>query len=257
LTLYEILGITQAASEQEIKKAYRKLALQYHPDKNKNADAADRFNEIQKAYEVLSDTQLKNAYDYRLQLGTNNEPTQRYRHPRDKARTNTYYQTKPKGPSQEQILKQKALPFFQYVAKAGVILILFMLIDVLLPLRLKEKTIINISAYSNRKISYDIMHFDDGTSRRIPYELEYRLNIGDKVVYHHTYLSGITRQFTVPKLTFTYTKLATLYTNFRFVPILFFLGVTAAFIFKNKIDFSFSLGIVNLFLFITIFVMLI
>ncbi|MFN5557116.1 MAG: DnaJ domain-containing protein [Chryseotalea sp.] len=257
MTLYDILGISQAASEQEIKKAFRKLALQYHPDKNKNADATEKFNLIQQAYDVLSNPQLKLAYDKRLQQG-HTVPQEEYpnRHPRDRARRYNY-PPKPRGPSEEQILKQKALPYFQYVAKAGVFLILFMVVDILLPVRLNEKTIVKISSYSNRKISYDIMHFNDGTSYKVPRDLEYRLEIDDKVVFYQTYLSRTTRQFTVPRLTFTYTKLATLYTNFRFVPLLFFLGVICAFIFKNKIDFSFSLGVVNLFLFITIFIMLI
>jgi DnaJ-class molecular chaperone len=60
---YQILGITKSASADEIKKAYRKLALQYHPDRNKNKDAETKFKEVNKAYEVLSDSQKKQAYD--------------------------------------------------------------------------------------------------------------------------------------------------------------------------------------------------
>jgi DnaJ-class molecular chaperone len=61
---YEILGLTKGASEAEIKKAYRKLALQYHPDRNKGDKAAEeKFKEVTKAYEVLSDPQKKQTYD--------------------------------------------------------------------------------------------------------------------------------------------------------------------------------------------------
>lgn len=60
---YEVLGVGKNASEDEIKKAYRKLARQYHPDVNKAADAEEKFKEVKEAYDVLSDTQKRATYD--------------------------------------------------------------------------------------------------------------------------------------------------------------------------------------------------
>lgn len=60
---YEVLGLSKSASEDDIKKAYRKLAKKYHPDINKEADAEAKFKEINEAYEVLSDPQKKATYD--------------------------------------------------------------------------------------------------------------------------------------------------------------------------------------------------
>ncbi|HEX2172827.1 MAG TPA: molecular chaperone DnaJ [Dehalococcoidia bacterium] len=60
---YEVLGVGRTATEEEIKKAFRKLAFQYHPDRNKAADAEARFKEINEAYEVLSDSQKRASYD--------------------------------------------------------------------------------------------------------------------------------------------------------------------------------------------------
>ncbi len=60
---YSILGVSKSASEQDIKKAYRKLALEYHPDRNKSKEAEAKFKEITKAYEVLSDGQKRKTYD--------------------------------------------------------------------------------------------------------------------------------------------------------------------------------------------------
>lgn len=60
---YKILGIQKGATDDEIKKAYRKLALKFHPDKNKTAGAEERFKEIAEAYEVLSDKKKRDVYD--------------------------------------------------------------------------------------------------------------------------------------------------------------------------------------------------
>ncbi|MFT5661946.1 MAG: curved DNA-binding protein [Sulfurimonas sp.] len=67
-SLYKTLEINEGASEAEIKKAYRKLARQFHPDINKDAGAEDKFKEINSAYEILSDKEKKRQYD---QMGDN------------------------------------------------------------------------------------------------------------------------------------------------------------------------------------------
>ena len=60
---YDVLGVDKSASEAEIKSAFRKLAKKYHPDINKEADAADKFKEVQEAYDVLGDESKRKTYD--------------------------------------------------------------------------------------------------------------------------------------------------------------------------------------------------
>ncbi len=60
---YEVLGVSKTASKDEIKKAYRKLAMKFHPDKNKDAGAEGKFKEISEAYAVLSDEKKRADYD--------------------------------------------------------------------------------------------------------------------------------------------------------------------------------------------------
>src|SRR5438270_5233360 len=68
---YEVLGVARSASEDELKKAYRRLAKQYHPDTNKEQGAEARFVEINEAYETLSDPQRRTIYDRYGHAGLN------------------------------------------------------------------------------------------------------------------------------------------------------------------------------------------
>src|SRR6266567_4305230 len=60
---YEVLGVAKTATEEEIKKSFRRLAKQYHPDANKDTEAHERFIEVNEAYEVLSDAKKRGTYD--------------------------------------------------------------------------------------------------------------------------------------------------------------------------------------------------
>ncbi|MBQ6130513.1 DnaJ domain-containing protein [Candidatus Saccharibacteria bacterium] len=72
---YEVLGVGKTASDDEIKKAYRKLAIKYHPDKNPgDKTAEEKFKEATEAYEVLSDKQKRSRYDQFGHAGVGNDP---------------------------------------------------------------------------------------------------------------------------------------------------------------------------------------
>ncbi|HUF22335.1 MAG TPA: DnaJ C-terminal domain-containing protein [Burkholderiales bacterium] len=77
---YKILGVERGATEQELKRAYRKLARKFHPDVSKEPEAEKRMKEVNEAYEVLGDPEKRAAYD---QLGSRYRPGQEFRPPPD------------------------------------------------------------------------------------------------------------------------------------------------------------------------------
>ena len=77
---YQVMGLQRGATQDEIKRAYRKLARKFHPDVSKEKNAEDRFKELQEAYEVLRDPEKRAAYD---QLGANWRQGQEFRPPPD------------------------------------------------------------------------------------------------------------------------------------------------------------------------------
>ena len=77
---YEVMGVARDASDDDIKRAYRRLARKYHPDVSKEADAEERFKELGEAYEVLKDPEKRAAYD---QLGTRYRAGQEFQAPPD------------------------------------------------------------------------------------------------------------------------------------------------------------------------------
>ena len=77
---YEVMGVARDASQEVIKRAYRRLARKYHPDVSKEPDAEAKFKELQEAYEVLKDPEKRAAYN---QLGENWRAGQDFRPPPD------------------------------------------------------------------------------------------------------------------------------------------------------------------------------
>ncbi len=79
-TYYDILGVKRTATTAEIQTAFRWLAMQWHPDRNKRPDATGRFREINDAYQCLKDPQARGAYDWELTKQRERHASQRRSH---------------------------------------------------------------------------------------------------------------------------------------------------------------------------------
>ena len=78
---YKVLGIEKSAKYEDVKKAYRTLALQWHPDKNKDPSALQKFKDISEAYQVLSDKQKRSDYDYASTQKQTNKTVNKFNQP--------------------------------------------------------------------------------------------------------------------------------------------------------------------------------
>jgi curved DNA-binding protein CbpA len=79
MTHYQVLGLSRSATSEEIRKSYRRLVMRYHPDRNPDPSASDKFLRVQRAYEVLIHPGLRENYDYSLNVGSilNKKPLSR------------------------------------------------------------------------------------------------------------------------------------------------------------------------------------
>src|SRR5262245_36470248 len=138
---YQILGVSSSAHAAEIKRAYRKLAVIYHPDKNPNTEAKGIFKQINEAYDVLSDPDKRRAYDSRCDnlFEVPVENTQpKHRDPRYRGSA----QPRSTGGSHRQTTRELMASYLKYTAALSIVcftISVVMLIDYCLPARaLKE-----------------------------------------------------------------------------------------------------------------------
>lgn len=246
---YDILGVPVHANEDDIKRAFRKLALQYHPDKNPSPQAEVFFKELNEAYEVLSDPASKLAYD-NLLIGNSTaiEATARpHRDPRyHKRPPGSYY----KGNRKKEKLHAMMNEYMEYTRIATRVALAFcvlLLLDFLLPEKKFEQRVASVSRFSDRGSSSYSLQLEGGNGTVI------KLNKAAKSQFK---AGSFTTLYTSPWLSIplrlenneSHYKAripVSIYGNFIFFPILLLIsGIVGLFAWKS-IEFRFNLGIVN------------
>src|SRR5688572_7028006 len=133
---YAILGVSYTATELEIKRTYRRLAVKYHPDKNPDPKVETLFKEINEAYDTLSDPEKKVFYDLKRQnpfQGVVIEEPQKPRHRDPRYRRSTPAQPRKSEGQRMRELMQEYLPYIKWLCWASVILMGLFFIDYILP----------------------------------------------------------------------------------------------------------------------------
>lgn len=235
---YEIMKVSRRATDAEIKKAFRKLANQYHPDKNPSREAEALFKEINEAYEILSDPASRLAYDQRL----TGPSFHTYQSPNQRQPTRSY-----RPPTERVVLQNSLLRYSRLLFYFGCLWCSVLVVDYTMPAYdLEEQVVTDMSRVSrasynqptkllvtNGNHSFDITagemkHFPRGTSVHI---------------YRSSLLSAIIRLENHDG-TFIVNNLGSIYRNFSFAPIILFLGCVIGIIIKKGVEFHINLGIV-------------
>lgn len=233
---YEIMKVDRKATEAEIKKAFRSLANQYHPDKNPSLEAEALFKEINEAYEVLSDPASRLDYDQRL--GSPAFFNYQYTRPQRAAY---------RGPSEKTMLQNSLLRYSRLLFFFGCIWSSILVVDYAMPAQdLQGKVTADMTHPTRLRmhppgklLTTDIGRSFDVTANEMKY---FPLN-SDVHIYRSALLSAVIRVENYNG-TFVVNNLGSIYRNFSFAPILLFIACVLGIVIKDGVEFHVNLGIV-------------
>ncbi len=254
---YNTLRVRRGASTAEIRRAYRLLVQQLHPDINPDPTAHELIKEVNEAYDVLGDAEKKQMYDYSLDnpyttVSVPQEPV--HRDPAYKRR-GAYRPTQSHGPTQRDLMT-RLLPLVTWIAWTGCAVCFILLVDFTLPHRVIMD---HTRAFENRsygRTRSDYIVTISGRRLKVSSEdarairEEQPIEIVESVLLFQ--LIGIW----APKEGLLITNLSTVYQNFKFIPFLLFAFSALGAIRRGSVEFRFNLGILNLFVLIFILIIL-
>lgn len=230
------MKVGRMATNAEIKKAFRKLANEYHPDRNHSAEAEAIFKEINEAYEVLSDPASRMDYDRRItNPGFYNYQSVRPQRP-------VY-----RGPSERVMLQNSLLRYSRLLFYFGCLWCSVLVVDYTMPeedLRGQVTTDMTKGRSISLNKPRNLLTTDIGPSFNVnASEMKFFPTNSDIHIYRSPLLSAIIR---VENYNGTYVinNLGSIYRNFSFAPIILFLGCLLGLVIKKGVEFHVNLGIV-------------
>jgi curved DNA-binding protein CbpA len=256
---YFILSLDIYASDAEIKRAYRKLAVQFHPDKNKSPEAEEIFKEINEAYEVLGDPLRKVIYDQMLKGEQVAEQVQpelpKHRDPRYRPRPQN--QARPRKPThREEILSMMAsnLRYALMISRLTLLFSVVLIADFSLP-PVKSKTEVVDESLSNSGSSYKL-ELSDGKTVSVSREAARKLRRSDQIAIYRSAWFSIPMAMEDERTHYRTSIQLSIYGNFIFWPILLMLTSLIGTFYWKGVEFRFNIAIVNFLLFLLTLVFL-
>lgn len=240
---YKILGVSASASASEIKTAFRKLAVRYHPDKNPSPGAMAHFQEINEAYDVLGDEAKKAVYDARLAnplAELFQEPAETHRDPAYRRRRRPPQPPGPKEPPASYILMRDSLKYVIWGSRIGLVVATLFFVDYFLPYQQEQESIAEIySVQSRNRHVYYIVETQGGREVKI-YENVSGFAVGSQLTIATTLIYGSVMSVSNAKGTY---RAGHMYRTLIFFPIILFINSFMALLYRRRVEFCFNLNL--------------
>jgi len=249
---YFILSLNIYASDTDIKQSYRRLALQFHPDKNPSPEAEAIFKEVNEAYEVLGDPVRKPIYDQMLRgaaIGEQGqEPVRTHRDPRYRPRPQAATQRKPTH--REEILAMMAahLRYTLMISRLTFLFSVILITDYSLP---PVKTVTEVLTKKSTNLGSTFkLKLSDGKAVNLSREEAVNLRKANTISIYRSAWFSIPLTIEDEQAHYHTAVKISIYGNFIFWPILLFLTSLVGTFYWKGVEFRFNVGIVNFILFL-------
>ncbi len=244
---YQVLGVKYSASYEEIKRAYRRLAVLYHPDKNRDPAAEGIFKNINEAYDVLSDPAKKSLYDLRMQAPFA-EVVEERQHHRDPAYRPARPRTRRKSDRDRmRDLMREYMPWVARITQFCFLISLLIVVDYMLPMHVNSFNIVETNlrrTYTrNFATTWWVITTDGKHVIDVPYEFSEHFAAGRRIELLTTRLLDVPRRVQSDTLAVRLNK--SIYGNFLFAPIALLIFSTLGLFFRKNVDIGFNLGITS------------
>ncbi|MCO5271187.1 MAG: J domain-containing protein [Cyclobacteriaceae bacterium] len=258
---YQILGISPQATQWEVRRSFRRLAVLYHPDKNNTKEGEERFKEINRAYEVLGHPEKRAQYDFALAHGQPPPVTTAppHRDPAYRRKPRTAYTPREARQSVPELMAE-FLPKFRWICYVGLVVTISVAIDYLLPFKNYQDGIqeINRIYMEGGGMIYDHDELVTRSGARIELQEGNVLHFKEAsyVNIQQTILFGKMVTAAVPSGQYQ-VRVAAIYGNLSFIPLILFVSSLLGSIIRSNVEFPFNLSIVSFILLVIVTFLLI